>query len=71
MPGSVASGTHCTIKLKVDPNYMTGPSIIILIFLNNISPNCLQMATVLILLDKLAFFKETKFVNVAAEVKST
>jgi hypothetical protein len=54
---------------------MTFPSIIIiiiiLIFLYNISPNRLQMATFLILHDKLAFFTGTKFVHVPAEVKST
>jgi hypothetical protein len=42
---------------------MIFPSIIILIFLYDISPNCLQMSTVLILHDRLAFFIETKFVH--------
>jgi hypothetical protein len=56
------------VKLKVEPNYMIFPSIITLIFLYYISLNCLQKSTFLILHDRLAFFIETKFVYVPAEV---
>ena len=50
---------------------MLFPSTTLLNFLYDISPNCLQMSTFLTLHDKLAFFIETKYVHIPAEVKST